>query len=311
MTDEIQDIEVTIPEVPPKQPASAVAVPTGAMELTEQSVEQFEKAIELYKRARIAALRMTTVNDWIDYGGAPYLQETGAEPLAAPFGISFSNLSRERSTEQDNEGPYEVFYTYADAHSEKLHRSLPGVIGSCTTRQKLHGWKGRANAEIPNIKKHSYSNMVRNAVVKILGIGGITWDELTEFGIKRDQVKKVEFKEGKEKAAAEEKKATEEGKGVDDARKQIWSDLLLLAGGEEALAIELLSLSTTSEKDGRVYKGRKSINDLTEKQVFWYKTNRLKKLQEAADEGVVESEDLKDYAWKLTGVGGERKGAPV
>ena len=85
----------------------------------------------------------------------------------------------------------------------------------------------------------------------------------------------------------------------------------MLSGGEEALASELLFLSTTSEKDGRVYKGRKSVNDLTEKQVFWYKSNRLKKLQEAADEGVVESEDLKDYAWKLTGVGGERKGAPV
>ena len=315
MTDQIQEGQIVDgePDIPTLG-KTALAIPVGARELTLADVEKFECAIALYKRARIAALRLTSVHDWVNFGGNPYMEEDGAVKLIAPFSIGFRNIRHERKVERDSQSEYTAIYVFGDAYSKSLGVEVSEIVGSATTRHKFHvaaAFGNREDVDITNVMKHAHSNFRACAIKALLGLDGLTWEDLAEAGLEKEKMQGVEFKTGKGRAEAEEKKSAAEGKTADDMSKEVWTSLVEVASGDAALASELLKLSTTfAGKDGKITAGRSDIAKMSDKWVFAYKANALKKLRGAFDEGVSDPDDLRDAAWAATGIGGPREGAP-
>jgi len=48
--------------------------------------ETADKRADAYKKIKLAALRLTSADDWVDQGGNPYLLAPGAEKVADIFG---------------------------------------------------------------------------------------------------------------------------------------------------------------------------------------------------------------------------------
>ena len=51
--------------------------------------QQAEKRIDAINKIKQIALKVTNAKDWVDQGGRPYLQASGAEKIARLFGISW------------------------------------------------------------------------------------------------------------------------------------------------------------------------------------------------------------------------------
>lgn len=54
-----------------------------------QLADQAEKRIDAITKIKRISLKSTNRHDWVDQGGKPYLQVSGAEKIARMFGISW------------------------------------------------------------------------------------------------------------------------------------------------------------------------------------------------------------------------------
>ena len=167
--------------------------------------EQLEKRVEAMKKIKTMALRLTNKHDWVDEGGRPYLQSSGAEKVARLFGISW-RIS-EPTIEHLEGGHWLVTYT----GEFSLGGSSIDVTGTRSSKDpffKQYRWDGpegnRTKTELPpseidrgNVKKAAYSNLLANGITRLLGIRNLSWEELeTHANIRRQDVVVVTFKKG-------------------------------------------------------------------------------------------------------------------
>ena len=210
MGTEIIDATVTEASVPAIADDTLIAV-----------AEQAEKRITAMLKIKSMSLKVTNPNDWIDQGGKPYLQVSGAEKVGRLFGISWR--IDEPVFESEEGGHFS--YTY------KGYFTLGGsTIEAIGTRASKDGFfrKYDNGIELPpsaidkgDVKKSAYTNLLGNGITRILGMRNLTWSELAEAGIKQEEVQKVNFKE---KGKAKEKIASEGANSVEafitDIRQQ-------------------------------------------------------------------------------------------
>ncbi|MBT9166759.1 MAG: hypothetical protein DDT19_00083 [Syntrophomonadaceae bacterium] len=240
-----------------------------------------EKRVAAMVRIKQAALAITSPNDWIDQNGKPYLSASGSEKIARLFGISWRIDEPEFVKEEDGHFSY----------SYKGYFSVWGAtieaIGSRGSKDpffsKAHG-KDIPPLEIDrnDVKKAAYTNLLGNGITRILGLRGLTWDDLKATNIDKSKVDRVEY---------EKKEMSEEAK---ELRKKIGDMLLEMAGGDKEKAGELLSEYTAfTAKDGSIVLGKTSLADLTEK-AMKPTYGRVKKAYEAWRGEVQEVEPSQD-----------------
>jgi hypothetical protein len=163
------------------------------MVVIEQRNKAFERLLEY-------AVRATEASHWFDQNGKPYLGAGGAEAVARRCGVKITNVRRERIDGSDEKGRFYDFIVEATF-------SLPGgldsveAIGTCSSRDNFLGTETNAGREIAevdtgNILKAAYSNCKVNGVTSLLGIRGISWERLAQFGIEKDKATKVEYRHG-------------------------------------------------------------------------------------------------------------------
>jgi len=138
----------------------------------ESAVQNAEKFVALQDNIRKMAVRVTNVNDWVDEGGNPYLQEKGAEKIAMAFGVSISNTNLEKEEAKDDKGQY-ITYIYSGTGSWQ-GRSVP-QIGTCSSRDPFFGKKGGqllplSEVKLVDVRKKAYTNML-NRVIKRNQVG--------------------------------------------------------------------------------------------------------------------------------------------
>lgn len=215
--------------------------------------EMAEKRIEAIKKIKSVALRVTNINDWIDQGGKPYLQASGAEKVGRTFGISWRIDEPTLTTEEDNN----YSYTYKGYFS--LGSATIEAIGSRGTKDpffsKSHG-EAKPLSEIDrnDVKKAAYTNLLGNGITRILGIRNLTWEELEAAGIKKGATAKVDYTK---------KEMSEESK---DLRKKIGEMLMQMSlGDKEEASNLLLKFTSFVGKDGKEVKGKSSLADISEK----------------------------------------------
>lgn len=171
-----------------------------------------EARIDAVIKIKQLALKVTNAADWTDQQGKPYLQVSGAEKIANLFNISWGFLTSEPLYEQDDDG----HYTYTFKGRFSMGGRTIEVEGSRSSRDsffKQYLYEGDKKKEKSiderdnkrDVKMAALTNLLGNGITRLLGIRNLTWEDLEAFaGIKKDQVGKVEYKKGGQKAPLQE-----------------------------------------------------------------------------------------------------------
>jgi len=214
----------------------------------EEMVTELEKGVEAYNRVKQIALKLTGPEDWVDMGGHPYLLESGAQKVAKAFGVQIGKVSLELQWQEDSKGKYQVALARGSAFSRKLGSYIED-IGACSQRDKLYAMRGVElipieEVDITMVMKKAIANLYGRLIKRVVGLMGVSWENLDSAGIK--PAAKVEYK----------KKISEEAKKIGEM-------VLEMAGGDKEGAKKMLQSLSEFEKNGRKYYAS-SVSDLSE-----------------------------------------------
>lgn len=188
-----------------------------AFEIISSRNSLFEKILEV-------AIRSTNAGDWIDQNGSPYLQASGAEKIARRFGVKISNINSVREDIEDASGKYHM-YTVTGVASLG-DRDQVEAMGVCSTRDKFFGikngeFKQLQDVDLPSIKRKAYTNFLGNAIKRLLGLRGLSWDDLSRFNISKNGKKTVQYK-NQNVQQPEPKKTQDAHPQTEGAQKSFW-----------------------------------------------------------------------------------------
>lgn len=169
-------------------------------EISQDALEIIESRNKLWERVLQVALLATSSTDWIDQNGKPYLQATGAEKVARRFGVRIYDLAIDREDITDDKGRY-YLYTVTGKAGFGTSDSIE-AIGTCSSRDRFFGTKNKElkateDVDIGNVKKKAYTNFIGNAITRLLGIRGLSWDDLKKYGITPSGKTQVKYGENK------------------------------------------------------------------------------------------------------------------
>lgn len=236
----------------------AVAVAAKQEPTQVDILRVIEKRNVLLDKIKHYALSATHSGHWSAQGDKPYLGAAGSEVVARRCAVKIRNVHFRKVPSTDDKGDFYIYF-YEGVFS------LPGgfdeveAVGTCSSRDTFLGTEtkaGRPLSEIDegNIAKAAYSNLMVNGVQRLLGLRGMTWEQLAAFGIERGGVAKVEFASGAKGGSTDRSFTFRFGKGkdktpaeVDDASLRWYADCFrkdladpekakYKASGEKALA---------------------------------------------------------------------------
>lgn len=184
-----------------------------------RKVEQLNKLVAII-------VKRTSSQDWTDLDGKPWLGDSGAERIMPLFGICVEHHTNDKGNAlhredlKDEKGSYFVYRIFGRA---SIQGSLPwvDVSGSCSSRKsffaRAHGKdRPQSDIDVTDIQNDAISDLYRNAVVRLLGIRNLTWEELEAAGIERGKGGKVTYKGSKKTEAKKPNSPPAEAK-TDDA----------------------------------------------------------------------------------------------
>lgn len=235
----------------------------------ETAVREAETRLEIIQRVMQVALKATYTQDWIDMNGKPYLAATGAERLASLFGVTVTDMDSKRYEDKDERGTYYYFVVTGTAHFRGTSIS---VMGTCSARDPFFSTRYENEQRLllpaeavdqPNIVKAAYSNMIANAVTRVLGIRGLTWQQLEQLGFDRKSAASVRFQDRKgAKPTTETPGAKSAPVAVTPAGESWITKLEALLDSIDASTDKptvLLSITSFDKKDGGRFPGYDTI----------------------------------------------------
>lgn len=227
---------------------SLINIPPSGFSV-EKEIQEIEKGVELFNRIKIVALKLTKPTDWVDQGGSMYLMDRGSENIAIAFGVDISGLEMKMEWVDDPKGRYYTFVASGKAYSRKLGRWVED-IGVCSQRDKFFGMIGGKLKEIEdvdmaNIRRKAVTNLYNRLIKRVVGLSGVTLDDLKISGMDVSKIVKVEYKGGSQKSSD----LTTGGK---DIKAKLDSMLLRMANNDKTEAAKLLKkFSYWKEVDGK------------------------------------------------------------
>lgn len=231
-------------------------------ELTEAYVEHVGQQAVLRRKLHIALLKGTLAGDWIDFDGQPYLQDSGVHRVASIAGLEFGEPIIKEDRGQDDHGPY---VRYEARLVATFRGRSHGDIGEASTRDPFFASTAFSRINLGNVKKKAATNAQHRCLLKLLGLGGTSWELLDTLGITRPE-SSVRIKGGERKAVS--------GVGTwTPQKKRIQGILLELAAGDEVEAGEILFRLTNNP--GKGYAGVRDPAQLTNLQAANFVLGRL------------------------------------
>lgn len=253
----------------------------------EAAVELAERQVALQKRVMTIALKLTTHRDWVDQNGKPFMCASGAEKIAPKFSVSLTDVKDERFEREDELGKF-YLYRYTGTASSPHFGRLEGLIGTCSSRDQFFAyvnvWEGgqktkvlRPMSEIDegNIMKAAYSNLLVNAVTRLLGLRNITWEVVAAAGVDITQIAHVKYEQKSKGPDKGGTKAPAAGRGeMSDTKRKLGEKIIELVHAQfpaltpdevKEKARELLEkYSAYTDKEGKAHPGLRSLTDLSE-----------------------------------------------
>jgi hypothetical protein len=196
------------------QDQSLVLVDDNIIAVAENAERRFEAMVKI----RQFALRTTNGGDWVDMGGKPYLQARGAKKIARAFGVSWRLGLPEKEWREDDNGRYYIYTIKGEFGASGQYIE---AIGTKSSRNPFFG-KGKNVEDVDeqNIIKAAETNCVNNGIKDLLGLDGVSWEDINSAGIKSNS--KVNYKNSKPQAEGEKRSEDELRKELGDIILQIY-----------------------------------------------------------------------------------------
>lgn len=241
---------------------SLINIPAAGFSV-EREIQEIEKGVELFNRIKIVALKLTKPTDWVDQGGSMYLMDRGSENIAIAFGVDISGLEMKMEWVDDPKGRYYAFVASGKAYSRKLGRWVED-IGVCSQRDKFFGkigdkFKEIEDVDMANIRRKAVTNLYNRLIKRVVGLSGVTVDDLKASGMDVSKIGRVEYKGGSQKVQAE---LTPEGK---DLRAKLGNMLLMMANNDKAAAAKLLEKYSFWKGDDGKEHSMSTLDKMSEK----------------------------------------------
>lgn len=183
--------------------------------------ESAERWVAAMAKIKAAVLKLTGTGDWVDEGGTPYLQASGAEKLAAAFGVKakFIYSGNQPKVSEWKEPTTGGHYSYRIPMTVRIGNAEIDVVGKrssndpfFTTRYDfVNGRRRRIEVPPEEVDENAVigsaiSNGLANGISRLLGLRNLTWEELAKAGIYPER--RVPY--GKQQDAEEPTKETKE-----------------------------------------------------------------------------------------------------
>jgi hypothetical protein len=181
--------------------APPLGLTTGLIDLDlKRASAAVESRIAFYKGCRDMSVRLTLPADWIDFAGRPYLQASGVERLKALWGIYIRNLRIEPHLDEVRRrlraGEHVSVQVLALAGSRVTGEESEFVGGRSSDDQFFAAQPGGLQSLDPaDLVKAAMSNLEVNAITRLLGLRGLTWEDLKPQGIAKGQAPAVTYRE--------------------------------------------------------------------------------------------------------------------
>lgn len=237
--------------------------------------EAIAKRAEQTKKMMSAVCKVLSPKSIVDFGGEPFIDHIGCSRIAQVFSLVVrantdeqGNIAYKKEMEDADTNKYTVKIT-----GRIWHKNSPDNYqvyeGSCSsfndflrayqTVEKDENGKNKVVSAkfVPEskVQEKALANFTQRAIKKYLGLS-FTWEELEEYGIKRDNSKGFSFKNTQ---AADSKETSE-------LRAEVWKKILEMANGDEATARATIKKHTTfPKKDGTTFEGYTDIAKVSEK----------------------------------------------
>lgn len=188
-----------------------IEIPLDNLEL---AIKEAEDRIAYTKRCLELSVRLTTVNDWVLFNDVPYLEFDGAARIASFIGISWNEIEITQETKTDENGTYIIFWGKGTFWLSKFPDHKIEIMGGTSTRDKFFGrvngeLKPLQDVDLVNVKKKALVNTLNNGIKSILGLKGLTKEQLKDAGIDLTQTSNVSFKQGKQGGTSQSKAKAE------------------------------------------------------------------------------------------------------
>lgn len=256
------------------------------------AVIKAEARITAFVKIKQLSLKATTSHDWVSLGGRPYLQDTGTEKIAGLFSptVSKPNITRENF-------PDGHYMYICDGEAYWGGKSIP-VMGSRSSRDKFfvqydytekEGKRVRVELSTEellmridpgDVRKSALTNYRNNAIKDVLGLEGITWEDLKAVGITKDAVTAVEY--------------TPQSMSGDAQGKATEVEYMLVEMYGKDYAAQLVRITENTDQNGKKWPGIKTLAGCSEKKMpivhrsvkkeydAWKKTNGKKETAQAS-----------------------------
>lgn len=190
-----QQVNAEAAQAPEPDAITITAEPESADGLapayTQADIEKVEQTAALHMAMRITTLRITRPRDWVNLDGEPYLSAFGCQRLIPLYRMRFQNVQHEVVRHED--GTYTVVVT-GRAVSEALDpNGWVEVVGASRSDDKFLTRGGRVKASFGDVLKKAHTNFYARAIKTVLGLGGLSWEDLERVGIQKADVPAVDF----------------------------------------------------------------------------------------------------------------------
>lgn len=165
--------------------------------MVEALIEETERRVECVQKMKRIIFKVTTINDWIDQNGKPYLQTTGSESIAMALSIGWDRPEMKVIDHDDGHKTFEFSTHFYFLGQKKWFIGNRSSSGSFYSRKNGQDVPPKA-IDMANVKKAAYTNLLNNGIQRILGIRGMTWEQLEKaYGMKAKDASKVDYSQKK------------------------------------------------------------------------------------------------------------------
>lgn len=239
----------------------------------EGAVQNAEKYFKLQDRIRKAALDLTSITDWIDENGKPYLQWQGTAKVARGLGVGYSSLQFTSEQYVDDKG--EVL-DYTVVGNVSWNGQTITEMGSGSSRDSFFGVRTRTNeatkekekyflplSEIDrtDIRKKAVTNFLNRGLKSLIGLS-FTWAEITEITKGRITQEKIRAQGNSVSFDKGKKGGNTDTAELKTKKTELRKMIIDMHFGDEAKAKVYLQ-EKTKFKD---YSGATSVDSLSENQ---------------------------------------------
>lgn len=259
-------LETRSESLPIEQENSIQMMPTDLVSGDlEASMIKAEKYLAIQDRLRKLAVNVTSVADWVNEGGKPYLQWTGTAKVAMAFGVSYEQMVYKQTKFKDDIGEYVVFDCngYVTWQGRKIPEAGTGSSRDAFFGKRNGEYLPTSEVDLNNIKKKALTNFLNRGLKSMIGLS-FSWEEIetiTGGKITSAKVAGVSYDQG---GAGGKTPESEETK----AKKKKLGQMILeiCQGNKEAASAYLYKLTTFKTKEGKEIKGKKQMRFVSEKQ---------------------------------------------